>query len=257
MSVLKDEAVVLNRLDYSETSQVLVLFTREHGKVRVIAKGIKRGTKTRFAPGIDLLELGQVSVSVRHPHSASLAILTEWKQTQSLSGLREKLPRIHAAQYIAETTAKLTEDWDPHVELFTALVSRYQRLAAGFHPVAMVVGYQFELLEAIGSNPRLDGCVACSRTRELTHFSSFEGGMICRHCEPTHVEKWEVSKATLDLLTCDSDTLGDSGDSFVWEDAFSLLNYHLAHLIGSQPRMADKVVPTQRRQGYPSSENPA
>ncbi len=60
MALISDRAIVLRRLDYSETSQILALFTREYGQVRVIAKGIKRSTRSRFAVGIDLLEVGQV-----------------------------------------------------------------------------------------------------------------------------------------------------------------------------------------------------
>ena len=57
-----DQAIVLGRLDYSETSQVHVLFAREHGKVRAIAKGIKRGTKKRFAAAVPT---GSASASTR------------------------------------------------------------------------------------------------------------------------------------------------------------------------------------------------
>ena len=106
MALISDSAVVLTRLDYSETSQVIVLLTRAHGKVRAIAKGIKRGTKKRFAAGIDLLDVGQVVVSSRYERGPGLATVTEWKQTRSLSGLREKLFRIQGAQYVAEITAQ-------------------------------------------------------------------------------------------------------------------------------------------------------
>ena len=54
MTAIKDEAIVLRRLDYSETSQVLAFFTRDHGPRRLIAKGVKRSTKKKFATGIDL-----------------------------------------------------------------------------------------------------------------------------------------------------------------------------------------------------------
>ena len=60
MLVIHDQAVVLMRYDYSETSQVLVLFSRDHGKMRVLATGIKRSTKARFATGADLLEAGHL-----------------------------------------------------------------------------------------------------------------------------------------------------------------------------------------------------
>ncbi len=200
MPVICDDAVVLTRFDYSETSQVLVLFTREHGKVRAIAKGIKRGTRTRFATGVDLLDVGRIAVSSRRERGENLATVTEWKQTKSLWGLREKLHRIQGAEYAAEVTGHLTEDWDPHVELFDALITTLAELSEASEPLGPVVAYQLRLLESIGSLPRFDACVQCGRTSDLTHFSSFDGGMICRHCEPGQIEKWEVSPGTLEIL---------------------------------------------------------
>ncbi len=250
MAMIRDEAVVLSRLDYSETSQVLVLFTREHGKVRAIARGIKRGTKTRFAVGIDLLEIGSVVVSSRQERSANLATLIEWKQTQSLPDLRSKLSRIHAAQYAAEVTTHLTEDWDPHVELFDALKATLITLSEGADELTAVVRYQHLLLHAIGSMPRWDVCVRCGRGGELTHLSSFEGGMICRHCEPNQIEKWEVSQPALDLLRKLPDTpTEDTTRSPAIVAAFEALNYHISHLMGKAPVLAPKLIPTpqQRR----------
>jgi DNA repair protein RecO (recombination protein O) len=201
MAIIRDQAVVLARFDYSETSQVIVLLTRQHGKVRAIAKGIKRGTRNRFAVGIDLLDIGNVVAASRQERSANLATVTEWKQTHSLSGLREKLFRIHGAEYMAEVTGHLTEDWDPHVELFDALVAALLALCEAPEPLTPVVAYQLRLLESIGSQPGFDTCLRCARSNDLTHFSSLEGGVICRHCEPGQVEKWAVSPATLAILT--------------------------------------------------------
>jgi DNA repair protein RecO (recombination protein O) len=244
MASTGDSAVVLARRDYSETSQVIVLFTRQHGKVRAIAKGIKRGTKKRFAVGIDLLDIGQVVFSVRQERTASLATLTEWKQTQSLSGLREKLFRIHGAQYFAEITERLSEDWDPHVELFDALISTLATLAEAAEALTPVVDYQLRLLASIGSQPRFDVCVLCRRESDLTYFSSLEGGMICRHCEPVQVEKWQVSNATLKYLRGRVKDRITSGSP---TGAFSVLNYHIAHLMGREPMLAAKLVPRAGR----------
>ena len=61
MAIFTDNAVCLRKLDYSETSQVLTLFTAGHGLVRVIAKGQKRSTKTKVGVGVDLLEWGRRS----------------------------------------------------------------------------------------------------------------------------------------------------------------------------------------------------
>jgi len=122
MALRSDLAVVLRRLDYSETSQILVLFSRKHGKIRLIAKGIKRSTKNRFAPAIDLLEVGQVVWSARLDRQQNLATLTEWKQLEAFCQLRENLDRLYAAEYAAEVTSEVTQDGDPHPALYEALV---------------------------------------------------------------------------------------------------------------------------------------
>ncbi len=248
MPLMNDAAIVLGRLDYSETSQILVLFTREYGKVRAIAKGAKRSTKTRFSPGIDLLDIGSVIFSVRHERAEGLATLTDWKQTKSLSGLREKLDRINAAQYTAEITARLTEDWDPHAELFDELLLTMIALAESNAVLDLVMRYQFTLLDNIGSLPRFDACVVCDRDTELTHFSSFEGGLICRNCEVGRVEKWEIAPATTALFKSFSlhDDTTVFAASFV-QPAFAVLNYHISHLMGMEPKLADLLVPTPLR----------
>lgn len=256
MSLIRDEAVVLSRLDYSETSQVLVLFTREHGKVRAIAKGIKRGTKARFAVGVDLLDVGHVVFSSRGERSDTLATLTEWKPSRSLWGLREKLFRIHAGQYAVEVTAHLTEDWDAHPELFDALSSTLAALTDAPEPLELVTRYQIALLDSIGSLPRFDACVLCGREEDLTHFSSFEGGLICRHCEPGQVEKREVSVATVESLhsqTARRSHFSQSRGTPVHENhcsrssrthtgTFTVLNYHISHLMGREPVLGSALV---------------
>jgi DNA repair protein RecO (recombination protein O) len=241
MPVIRDDAVVLARFDYSETSQIIVLLTRLHGKVRAIAKGIKRSTKTRFAAGMDQLDIGNVVISSRQERSAGLATLTEWKQTRSLSGLRERLIRIHAAQYAAEVTTHLTEEWDPHTGLFDALADTLGELSGTAEPLGPLVDYQLRLLDSVGSIPRFGVCMVCGRDKSLTHFSSFEGGAICRQCEPNRMEKWEVQPGTLEALDRRGKVRAKWG-SDPPAAAFRLLDYHIAHLIGRQPFLTAKLI---------------
>jgi len=234
MVTMADLAVVLRRLDYSETSQIIVLFTRQHGKVRAIGKGLKRSTKKRFAVGIDLLDLGGVVLSARQERSEGLATLTEWSPGRYPGGLREKLCRIHGGQYAAEITAELTEDWDPHVAVYDGLVAVLHELAEANGPHSSLVRYQRRLLEGIGSFPRFDACVLCGRTTDMTHFSSFEGGMVCQTCNPRQAEKHAVSPQTWSGLN-----QGSEPES--WLGPFSLLNYHISHLMGREPVLAPKL----------------
>ncbi len=235
MSSISDDAVVLSRLDYSETSQVLVFFTHNHGKVRVMGKGLKKSTKTKFAAGIDLLDIGHLTFSARHARTEQLSNLIEWKQTKSLSGLRETLPRLYAAQYLAEITTRLTEDWDPHEKLFLVLVHALEAISEADLALLPVVAYQRHLLQEIGAYPRFDLCMLCQRQDQLSHFSSFEGGMICRNCQPRHLEKKRLLPATLDALLNQP-----TEDTCV--GAFKTLNYHISHQMGKEPALARKLL---------------
>lgn len=257
MSLISDKAIVLRRLDYSETSQILALFTREHGQVRVIAKGIKRGTRSRFAVGIDLLELGQVVWSARADRPQNLAILTEWKQVDAFIGLRAQLERLHAAQYAAEITSELTVDQDAHPALFDALQVLLKKLSVVscessvggpqiFNPLADLCEFQRTLLIEIGLMPRADSCVGCRSAitpaaAQGVYFTSHEGGLLCRDCEAGYVEKRRLSPGAIRVIS------GGAVDEPLAGEVFALLNYHISHLMHKEPRLAQFVLPAAKR----------
>ncbi len=229
MAIIKDDAVVLRRLDYSETSQVLAVFTRAHGKVRLIAKGIKRSTKAKFSTGLDLLDIGHLAFSARTVRQEALATLTEWTQFQAGAALRESLDRLLAAQYVAFAATELTEDWDPHPLLFDGICSALTALGERQPVLPTLVSFQRCLLEEIGSIPILDCCVGCQRPRvgrgEL-YFSSLEGGLLCRDCESARSEKYAIDH---DTLACMNGELAATRPTTL---AFAALDYHLSHLMG-------------------------
>jgi len=246
MPLEDDDAVVLGRLDYSESSQVLVFFTRRHGKVRAIAKGVKRSTKKRFAVGIDLLELGHLVFSTRTARQSALAILTEWKPGRPLGGLRTRLDRLYAAQYAAETTGALTEDWDPHERLYEVLVDVLSSLAAADEVSSHVARFQCALLHEIGSWPYLQACVSCGcapQADQPVWFSSNEGGLLCRDCEGSHIEKRQISP---ELLAGLGEEVAPKGAT---PATVSLLDYHITHVMGRPPRVSEALTkllsPTQ------------
>jgi DNA repair protein RecO (recombination protein O) len=249
MSLIQDAAVVLRRIDYSETSLVLVLLTREHGKVRAVAKGARRGTKKRFAPGIDLLEVGDAVLSTGRGGAAELATLTEWRQSYPLPGLRSTMARWHAAQYAAEVTSLLTEDWDAHAGLFDSMLEVLHAIAATPDPTPVVVEYQRRLLLAAGSMPVFDRCVRCGRTTGLAHFGPVAGGMLCGRCAPRAAPVRRVTAETLRSLC-------DEPGAIPAEGALALLNYHIACLVGHEPLLGRHLLSPSRRKATPFRRPP-
>jgi len=235
MPAVKDKAIVLRRLDYSETSQVLVFLTRAHGLQRLIAKGIKRGTKSKFAIGIDLLESGDVVFLRSAQGEGRLGTLTEWRQTQSHMGLRDNLQRWYAGQYAAEITSHMVEEEDAHPELYDALEMLFAVLSAGDDPQLSLVTYQCELLRSVGLWPDLTRCMTCDRPApegRAAYFSAQQGGLICRNCQPTTAETRKVAAATLTGLR------NDEWEPKAVRGALELLDYMIAYSMGRETSLA-------------------
>lgn len=227
-----DRAVVIRLTDYSETSQIVSFFTQRHGQTRVIAKGIKRGTKKRFQTGVDLLELGEVSF-VPARGDAGLGTLTSWLQVDTFDGLRRQLPSLYAGLYVAELLSTLTEQADPHAELFQSTLDTLSALARGEAVIERLVAYQRSLLSCIGYLPQMDRCLDCGQPPIVgtpAYFSSAAGGLICRDCEMHHVEKCAVPRSI-------GDGARGEGDA-AW---MRLYDYHLRCIAGRAFKTADPL----------------
>src|SRR5688572_12870311 len=107
MAAEKATALVLRTTDWSETSRVATLWTREFGKVRVLAKGGRR-LKSSFENALDLLTL--CSIVLLRKSSGGLDLLTEARVVQRFPRLAADLAALYAAYYVAELLSEGTED---------------------------------------------------------------------------------------------------------------------------------------------------
>ena len=229
MAAIKDQAIVLRQLDYSESSQVLAMLTREHGQQRLIGKGLKRSTKTRVAVGIDLLEKGELVFLPPVRAEAGLGTLTEWRQVQPFLGVRSTLPRWYAAQYAAEITAAMTEQGDPHIGVFDGLDNLLSALCVEDDVAGPLAAFQRTLLEQAGVWPDLTRCVACDRPApegRAAFFSAQQGGLVCRECQPKIHESRKIGAAVLTALR------EGRYDAQTGRAALDILDYTIAHVIG-------------------------
>src|SRR5271167_81517 len=115
MSTAKATALVLRTTDWSESSRICTLWTREFGKVRALAKGGRR-LKSAFESALDLLTV--CDIVLLRKSSGSLDLLTEARVAQRFGRLTTDLPALYAAYYLAELLEEATEENDPHPILF-------------------------------------------------------------------------------------------------------------------------------------------
>jgi len=129
MPLRRDRAVCLRKFEYSETSQILTLFGRRGGLVRVIAKGAHRRTKaghSKFDGGVDLLDYGDCNW-VEHTNR-ELSTLTEWKLLDGQLALRRSLRGMMLGQTLAEVLTLIMPEHEANIELWTRFVATLRML---------------------------------------------------------------------------------------------------------------------------------
>jgi DNA repair protein RecO (recombination protein O) len=200
MPRFKDQAICLREIDWSETSQIVVLLTQQRGKIRGLAKGSKRMSPShlqRFSGGIFLLNLGQVLATTRR--TAQLATITEWDLQSDFHHLRTHLPAQRLAMYAAELSDAFSPELDPRPATFQALHHLLDDLReAAFHQTGLL-RFQWTVLDEGGFRPELFQDVerdAPLTDRRRINFDPIAGGF-------THAPApggWAVRWQTLQLL---------------------------------------------------------
>ena len=242
MSSEKSTAIVIRTVEFSETSLVVTLFTREFGKIGALAKGARR-LKGPFESALDLLALCRIVFL--HKSSDSLDLLTEAKLLRRFRPAGRELAGLYAGYYVAELLDGLTDEDDPHPELFDLADQTLAALAAG-EPVAKWVA-RFELiaLRLLGHAPALDNCVECgaavARTGRVA-FGQLDGGVLCNKCRAGKKQVVLVSAGVLRAMA----QLADPNTT-IWRrmeidprsfgELRGLLNQYFTHLLGRKPKM--------------------
>ncbi|MEM6333527.1 MAG: DNA repair protein RecO [Planctomycetota bacterium] len=206
MPRFEDEAVVLRAVEWSESSQIVTLLTRTHGKVRGLAKGSKRQSPSsvqRFTGGFELLTVGQVTATTRP--STELATVTEWDLLDAHPHLRRSLARQRVGFVAASYVDALTADEDPHEALYDAV--RAVLGGGGDDDSDAVAGsagllaFQWALLSEVGYRPELAADVRTGAELALTEagrytFDPQAGGFTAERGD----DRWRVRGETLALL---------------------------------------------------------
>ena len=229
----------IREIDWSETSQIVVLLAREHGKLSGVAKGSKRQSPSaiqRFSGGIELLTRGEIVATTRP--TSELATLTEWDLQADFFHLRRSLAAQHRAMYAADITHALLADFDPHPAVFDGLCALIESLADAARHEAALLRYQWLLLSETGYRPQLDVDVRTGETLEPQRVYTFDavaGGITMQPGD----SDWQVRRQTVELLRR-VDASGDCGED---EPACQRANRLLCVYIRA---MLDRELPTMR-----------
>lgn len=187
MSLLTTDAIVLHAFDYSETSRILRLATREAGVVSALARGARR-SRTRFGTALDLFAHGTAELHLKE--GRDLQTLAAFDVARPRSALGEDLGRFAGASALAELVLRFATD-AVHAELFDALAESLDELAAAApdRATGVALAGSWRLVVELGFSPALERCAACHAeldARLELPFSHGAGGVLCSRCSPMH-----------------------------------------------------------------------
>ena len=243
MPAEKAEALVLRTTDWSETSRIATLWTREHGKIRALAKGGRR-LKSAFENALDLLT--HCSIVFLRKSSGSLDLLTEACVVQRFGRLNTDLSALYAAYYVAELLSDWTEDYDPHPPLFEEALATLRELGLpsgqSVDVSLRVMRFEAVLLRELGYSPVLDACASCGNELQdaARWFSSAAGGVLCQSCSPGIRERRPLSAAgwqALRVLPANEEGWRDLRQKKVRAEVRQVLSDYVTYRLGRRPRM--------------------
>lgn len=173
----KWEGYVLRTHDYGEANKIVVLMTREAGKVAVMARGARR-PKSRLAAMTQVFTHGQFMVQ----RYTGMGTLNQAEPLEALRHLRSDISAMAYGSYIVELLDRVVEEGNPEPFAFDVLQYALQAIDEQDDPEAVALVVAWKLLPYTGVQPILHACAGCGATEGEFAFSFTQGGFLCHNC---------------------------------------------------------------------------
>jgi len=203
--VYKAEGIVLRRQAIGEADRTITLFTREHGKLRAVARGTRR-TTSRLGGRVEPFTHGRFLLA----RGRSLDVIAQVDVLQAFPRLRDDLLRSAYAAYVAELVDRFLAERDPHEDVFALAITALASLehADADEAEVLTLWFGLRLASDLGYRPEVEACVACGRALPqgaagpvtAWAFSASVGGILCPACLADDAEAVRAAPGV--LATC-------------------------------------------------------
>ncbi|RZU65419.1 DNA replication and repair protein RecO [Microterricola gilva] len=180
MPVYRDEAVVLRTHKLGEADRIVTLLTRQHGKVRAVAKGVRR-TASKFGSRLEPFMVADLQLY----EGRTLDVITQAETLGAYGALiAEDYPSYTAATAMVETADKLTES-EGSLQQYLLLVGALRSLSRREHNASLTLdSYLLRALSMAGWAPSFHDCARCGLAGPHDHMVVQIGGVVCSDCSP-------------------------------------------------------------------------
>jgi DNA repair protein RecO (recombination protein O) len=193
VSLFRDQGVVLRTVKLGETDRIVTIFTQGNGKIRAVAKGVRR-PGSRFGARLEPTS----NVALQCYKGRELDVVTQVETIDANRALREHYGCLTHSVAMLEAVDQISPDRERNPPVYRMLVGALKTLADQPSPL-VAPAFFWKLLSIEGFHPHLDGCVRCSTvTGPFPAFDLGEGGLLCADC--SKLGGVRVREATVDVL---------------------------------------------------------
>ncbi|EGL82649.1 DNA repair protein recO [Caldalkalibacillus thermarum TA2.A1] len=195
--LLKTEGIVIRSKDYGEANKIITLYTKNYGKLSLMARGAKK-PKSRLSSISQLFTYGHYLFFRGSPRT--MGTLSQGERLDSFRGLRQDLAKTAYAAYVAELVDKLIDEEEQPHSLFSLLLTILKFLDEGKDPEILARLFELKILVMAGFKPEVDRCVVCHSVKGPFAFSVKEGGFLCQRCHHADPQALRPKDNTLKLM---------------------------------------------------------
>jgi len=178
---LRVEGVVLRHSDWGEADRLLLLYTRERGKLRALAKGVRK-LRSRKAGHLEPF----TRVALMLARGRDMWIVTQAETVEAYQPLRENLLKLGQAAYVLELVDRFGYEEGEDAGLYQLLTATLRRISEEEDAFLAVRYFEMRVLDLFGFRPQLFECVRCAAEikPQDQFFSALQGGVLCPKCGP-------------------------------------------------------------------------
>jgi DNA repair protein RecO (recombination protein O) len=188
VALYRDQGIVLRTYKLGEADRIVAFMTERHGKVRAVAKGVRK-TKSKFGARLE----PPTHVALQLYEGRELDIVTQAESIDHFRAIREDLDRLTRAVTMLEAVDQLALEREPNPELYKMLVGGLKAIAER-NSALLVAGFHWKLLALEGFRPVVEHCAVCEEEVGLVAFDPDVGGLLCTdHRQGTRVSPEAVA----------------------------------------------------------------
>ena len=173
----KVTGLIVHTTNYGETSQVIQLFTKEHGIIGVMGKGVK-SLKSRLRSFVMPFTYGYFYIYYKE---GKLSVLKDVDIIDTLALIHQDITLIAYLNYITELSVQVYKESESNA-IFSMMIEGIQKINEGLDPAVIANILEIKYLPFLGVGINLDECVECGSKTNIVTIDGDKGGLLCKNC---------------------------------------------------------------------------